>query len=51
VPRTRITWQSTTYGRDATRQLVQAVRAAAPGHLKAIWSNDPVLVGEGLTTT
>jgi peptidoglycan hydrolase-like protein with peptidoglycan-binding domain len=47
----RITWQSTTYDRNATRQLVQAIRAAAPGHIKAIWFNDPVLISEGLTAT
>lgn len=47
----RITWESGTYDRAATRQLVQAIRAAAPGHVKAIWFNDPVLIGEGLTST
>jgi len=45
----RITWQSTTYDRAATRQLVQAIRAAAPGHVKFIWFNDPTLINEGLT--
>ncbi|MEU4390288.1 penicillin-insensitive murein endopeptidase [Kribbella sp. NPDC023855] len=45
----RITWQSTTYDRAATRQLVQAIRAAAPGHVKFIWFNDPTLISEGLT--
>ncbi|HEX6684821.1 MAG TPA: penicillin-insensitive murein endopeptidase [Candidatus Limnocylindrales bacterium] len=45
----RITWQSATYDRAATRQLVQMIRAAAPGHVKVIWFNDPVLIGEGLT--
>ena len=45
----RITWESSTYDRAATRQLVQAVRAAAPGHVKFIWFNDPTLINEGLT--
>lgn len=45
----RITWESTTYDRAATRQLIQAVRAAAPGHVKYIWFNDPTLISEGLT--
>ncbi|GAA3370656.1 hypothetical protein GCM10020367_18140 [Streptomyces sannanensis] len=45
----RITWQSSTYDRAATRKLVQAIRAAAPGHIKVIWFNDPVLIDEGLT--
>ena len=45
----RITWESTTYDRAATRQLIQAVRAAAPGHVKYIWLNDPTLISEGLT--
>ncbi|GAA3573044.1 hypothetical protein GCM10022235_48080 [Kribbella ginsengisoli] len=45
----RITWESATYDRAATRQLVQAVRAAAPGHVKFIWFNDPTLINEGLT--
>lgn len=45
----RITWQSATYDRAATRQLIQAVRAAAPGHVKVIWFNDPTLIAEGLT--
>ncbi len=46
----RITWQSTTYDRAATRQLVQAIRAAAPGHVRIIFFNDPTLINEGLTT-
>ncbi|MFI9005599.1 penicillin-insensitive murein endopeptidase [Actinosynnema sp. NPDC053489] len=46
----RITWQSTTYDRDATRRLVQAIRAAAPGHVKLVFFNDPVLISEGLTS-
>ncbi|MFB7512317.1 penicillin-insensitive murein endopeptidase [Streptomyces sp. NPDC056144] len=46
----RITWQSGTYDRAATRQLVQAIRAAAPGHIELIYFNDPTLISEGLTT-
>ncbi|MGW3661314.1 penicillin-insensitive murein endopeptidase [Streptomyces sp. NPDC005151] len=45
----RITWQSAAYDRAATRKLVQAIRAATPGHIKVIWFNDPVLIDEGLT--
>jgi peptidoglycan hydrolase-like protein with peptidoglycan-binding domain len=45
----RITWQSSTYDRAATRTLVQAVRSRASGHVKLIFFNDPVLVQEGLT--
>jgi peptidoglycan hydrolase-like protein with peptidoglycan-binding domain len=41
-------YRSSTYDRAATRDLVKAVRAAAPGHVKLIWFNDPVLVREGL---
>ena len=44
------TWRMTTYDRSATRALVKAIRAAAPGHVKLIYFNDPVLIGEGLTT-
>jgi peptidoglycan hydrolase-like protein with peptidoglycan-binding domain len=46
----RITWESGTYDRAATRRLVQAIRGTAPGHIKLIFFNDPVLIGEGLTT-
>lgn len=46
----RITWQSGTYDRAATRQLVQAIRNAAPGHVRLIFFNDPTLINEGLTT-
>ena len=41
-------WTSTTYDRTATRALVKAIRAAAPGHIKVIYFNDPVLIREGL---
>jgi peptidoglycan hydrolase-like protein with peptidoglycan-binding domain len=46
----RITWQSSTYDRAATRQLINDVRAAAPGHVRLIFFNDPTLINEGLTT-
>jgi peptidoglycan hydrolase-like protein with peptidoglycan-binding domain len=37
------------YDRSATRALIKAIRAAAPGHIKVIYFNDPVLIREGLT--
>jgi peptidoglycan hydrolase-like protein with peptidoglycan-binding domain len=37
------------YDRRATRNLIRAIRAAAPGHIKLIYFNDPVLIREGLT--
>lgn len=46
----RITWRSATYDRAATRQLVKAIRAAAPGHIKLIYFNDTQLISEGLTS-
>lgn len=46
----RITWQSPTYDRAATRELIKAVRNAAPGHVRLIFFNDPTLIAEGLTT-
>ncbi len=46
----RITWESATYDRAATRQLINAVRNAAPGHVRLIFFNDPTLIAEGLTT-
>jgi peptidoglycan hydrolase-like protein with peptidoglycan-binding domain len=46
----RITWQSATYDRAATRQLIQSIKAAAPGHVRLIFFNDPTLINEGLTT-
>lgn len=45
----RITWQSSTYDRAATRTLVQQIKAAAPGHIVVVWFNDPTLISEGLT--
>ncbi|WP_326569971.1 penicillin-insensitive murein endopeptidase [Actinacidiphila glaucinigra] len=47
----RITWQSGTYDRAATRRLVQEIRANAPGHVELIFFNDPQLISEGLTTS
>ncbi|HSL32952.1 MAG TPA: penicillin-insensitive murein endopeptidase [Candidatus Limnocylindrales bacterium] len=47
----RSNWRLTSYDRAATRALVKAIRAAAPGHVKLVYFNDPVLVGEGLTTS
>ncbi len=46
----RITWQSGGYNRVATRQLIEAIRAAAPGHIKLIYFSDPELIRAGLTT-
>jgi peptidoglycan hydrolase-like protein with peptidoglycan-binding domain len=46
----RITWQSSTYDRAATRALVQAIRATAPGQVALIFFNDPTLISEGLTS-
>jgi peptidoglycan hydrolase-like protein with peptidoglycan-binding domain len=43
-------WRSSSYDRTATRALIKAIRAAAPGHVKLIYFNDPVLIREGLTT-
>jgi peptidoglycan hydrolase-like protein with peptidoglycan-binding domain len=43
-------WRFSSYDRTATRALIRAIRAAAPGHVKLIYFNDPVLIGEGLTT-
>lgn len=41
-------WTFGSYDRAATRALVKAIRAAAPGHVKVIYFNDPVLIREGL---
>ena len=30
--------------------MINDIRAAAPGHVKLIYFNDPVLIREGLTT-
>ena len=45
-----VNWRWSTYDRAATRDLIRAIRAAAPGHVKLIYFNDPVLVREGLVT-
>lgn len=42
-------WRLSSYDQAATRELVEAIRAAAPGHVKLIWFNDPVLLDGGLT--
>lgn len=47
----RITWRSSTYDRAATRALVQAIRATAPGQVALIFFNDPTLISEGLTSS
>jgi peptidoglycan hydrolase-like protein with peptidoglycan-binding domain len=43
-------WRLASYDRAATRALIKAIRATAPGHVKLIYFNDPVLIGEGVTT-
>jgi hypothetical protein len=45
-----VNYRWSTYDRAATRDLIKAIRATAPRHVKLIWFNDPVLIGEGLTT-
>ncbi len=47
--RLRVNYRSSTYDRAATRDLVKAIRVTAPGHVKLIFFNDPVLIREGLT--
>jgi murein endopeptidase len=42
-------WRLSSYDRSATRALIKALRSLAPGHVKLIYFNDPVLIGEGLT--
>ena len=42
-------WRLRSYDRAATRTLIKTIRAAAPGHVKLIYFNDPVLIREGLT--
>jgi murein endopeptidase len=42
-------YRASTYDRAATRALVKAIRATAPGHVRLIYFNDPVLIKEGLT--
>jgi peptidoglycan hydrolase-like protein with peptidoglycan-binding domain len=43
------TYRMASYDRTATRALVKAIRATAPGHVRLIYFNDPVLIREGLT--
>ena len=45
----RTDYRLSTYSRAATRDLIKAIRAAAPGHVRLIFFNDPVLIREGLT--
>ena len=42
-------WRWSSYDRSATRALVKALRAAAPGHVRLVYFNDPVLIDEGVT--
>ncbi len=42
-------WRLSSYSRTLTRALIKDIRAAAPGHVKLIYFNDPVLIREGLT--
>ncbi|HYC07068.1 MAG TPA: peptidoglycan-binding protein [Candidatus Binatia bacterium] len=44
------TWRSATYDRAATLRLIKLIRALAPGHIKLIYFDDPVLIREGYTT-
>ena len=43
-------YRQASYNRAATRALIKEIRASAPGHVKLIYFNDPVLISEGLTT-
>jgi peptidoglycan hydrolase-like protein with peptidoglycan-binding domain len=43
-------WRLASYNRTATRLLIKAIRAAAPGHVKLIYFNDPTLLAERHTT-
>ena len=49
VPRRDDLPAGSSYDRSATRALIQAIRDVAPGHVKLIYFNDPVLIKEGLT--
>jgi peptidoglycan hydrolase-like protein with peptidoglycan-binding domain len=42
-------WTFSTYDRAATRAMIKKFRALAPGHIKLVYFNDPVLIREGLT--
>jgi peptidoglycan hydrolase-like protein with peptidoglycan-binding domain len=43
-----LSYRQPQYDRDATRQLIQAIYDSAPGMVKLIYFNDPVLISEGL---
>lgn len=43
-----VSYRSSAYDRAATRDLINAIRATAKGHVKLIFFNDPVLIREGL---
>ena len=43
------TYRQAAYDRAATRALIETIRGLAPGHVKLIYFNDPVLIREGLT--
>ncbi|MEA2520097.1 MAG: hypothetical protein QOF49_2177 [Chloroflexota bacterium] len=43
-------WSYSTYDRAETRAMIKKFRTVATGHIKVIYFNDPVLIGEGLTT-
>ena len=45
---TGVSYRSSAYDRAATRDLIKAIRSTAKGHVKLIFFNDPVLIGEGL---
>lgn len=53
VAKDQCTWGTnirlSSYDRAATRDLVDAIRAAAPGRVKLIYFNDPALIREGRT--
>jgi len=46
--RAATTYRRATYDRAATLALIRAIRATAPGHVKLIYFNDPVLIRQGL---
>jgi peptidoglycan hydrolase-like protein with peptidoglycan-binding domain len=47
--RAGISYRMRSYDRQGTRELIQAIHDAAPGHVKLIYFNDPQLIREGLT--
>ena len=48
MSRAATTYRRATYDRAATLALIRAIRATAPGHVKLIYFNDPVLIKQGL---